>query len=252
MEEPEKQLTDKEQRFVAEYCRDCNATQAAIRAGYSERSAKEIGYENLTKLHIRSAVDARLKSLSMEAAEVTKRIADIASGNINDYYTVREVEHTPRVRKHLSTIIMHLREEMEFEERYAQRVGMADEELASHQKAQARRERQIIRYEMELERNPLATLYVDGEPTVKQVAELDMVKLVQDTERGRVKSIKPGEFGLAVELYPADAALDKLARMHGLYKEDNEQAKAAPVVTIQTTILPAGAKIASSEKDVEV
>ncbi|MCT8848230.1 terminase small subunit [Glaesserella parasuis] len=49
-------LTDKQQRFVEEYLIDLNATQAAIRAGYSEDTAKEMGYENLTKPHIQKAI----------------------------------------------------------------------------------------------------------------------------------------------------------------------------------------------------
>jgi len=40
-------LTPKQERFVGEYLIDLNATQAAIRAGYSPSSAAEIGYENL-------------------------------------------------------------------------------------------------------------------------------------------------------------------------------------------------------------
>ena len=53
-------LTDKQQRFIEEYIIDLNATQAAIRAGYSEKVAKEIGYENLTKPHIKKIVEERL------------------------------------------------------------------------------------------------------------------------------------------------------------------------------------------------
>lgn len=45
-------LTDKQMKFCEEYLIDLNATQAAIRAGYSENSATEIGYENLRKPHI--------------------------------------------------------------------------------------------------------------------------------------------------------------------------------------------------------
>lgn len=51
-----KTLTDKQRRFVEEYCLDLCATQAAIRAGYSRRSAKEQGYENLTQPHIKAAI----------------------------------------------------------------------------------------------------------------------------------------------------------------------------------------------------
>jgi phage terminase small subunit len=53
-------MTQKQQRFVQEYCVDVNATQAAIRAGYSARSAGSIGAENLTKPEIASAISAVL------------------------------------------------------------------------------------------------------------------------------------------------------------------------------------------------
>ena len=45
-------MTKKQTRFIEEYLIDLNATQAAIRAGYSVDSAKEIGCENLTKPNI--------------------------------------------------------------------------------------------------------------------------------------------------------------------------------------------------------
>lgn len=51
-----RKLTKKQQLFVDEYLIDLNATQAAIRAGYSVNDAKEQGYENLTKPHIQEAV----------------------------------------------------------------------------------------------------------------------------------------------------------------------------------------------------
>lgn len=75
-------LTPKQQRFVEEYCTDFNATQAAIRAGYSERTAAEIGHENLKKPQIAEAVRARLDSLAMTAEEATKRLAEWGRGTI--------------------------------------------------------------------------------------------------------------------------------------------------------------------------
>jgi phage terminase small subunit len=49
-------LTPKQALFVQEYLVDLNATQAAIRAGYSEKTAAEMGYENLRKPQIQAAV----------------------------------------------------------------------------------------------------------------------------------------------------------------------------------------------------
>ena len=64
----EKTLSDKQQKFVAEYLIDLNATQAAIRAGYSERSAKEIGCENLTKPNIANAIQKAFEDRSRRTA----------------------------------------------------------------------------------------------------------------------------------------------------------------------------------------
>ena len=49
-------LTARQARFVEEYLIDLNATQAAIRAGYSEKTAREIAAQNLTKLNIQAAM----------------------------------------------------------------------------------------------------------------------------------------------------------------------------------------------------
>jgi phage terminase small subunit len=49
-------LTARQQRFVDEYLLDLNATQAAVRAGYSARSASAIGFENLRKPEIGAAI----------------------------------------------------------------------------------------------------------------------------------------------------------------------------------------------------
>jgi phage terminase small subunit len=60
-------LRPKQQRFIEEYLIDFNATQAAIRAGYSKDTAKVIGCENLTKPAIQAA-------LSEEKAKLRARV----------------------------------------------------------------------------------------------------------------------------------------------------------------------------------
>lgn len=65
-------LTAKQAAFCAEYLIDLNAAQAAIRAGYSEATAKEIGFENLTKPHIQLEV----QKLMAERGERTEITAD--------------------------------------------------------------------------------------------------------------------------------------------------------------------------------
>jgi len=64
-----KNLTLKQQRFIDEYLIDLNATQAAIRAGYSPRTARQIGDENLSKPVIAAAV-AKAKQERSEATKI--------------------------------------------------------------------------------------------------------------------------------------------------------------------------------------
>lgn len=64
-------LTDKQRAFVAEYLIDMNATQAAIRAGYSEATAGSIGHENLTKPEIVAAI-AEAQAERARRTEITQ------------------------------------------------------------------------------------------------------------------------------------------------------------------------------------
>lgn len=61
------ELTAKQQRFVEEYLVDMNATQAAIRAGYSKKTAYSIGGENLRKPEIKKAIKKATKVIRKRA-----------------------------------------------------------------------------------------------------------------------------------------------------------------------------------------
>lgn len=62
-------LTDKQELFAREFIKDLNATQAAIRAGYSEKTARAIGCENLTKPDIQQRI-AELNQERMERVQI--------------------------------------------------------------------------------------------------------------------------------------------------------------------------------------
>lgn len=59
-------LTAKQQRFCDEYLIDLNATQAAIRAGYSKKTAYAIGVENLKKVELKKYIEARMAEKEAE------------------------------------------------------------------------------------------------------------------------------------------------------------------------------------------
>jgi phage terminase small subunit len=73
---------------------DLNATQAAIRAGYSTDTAKEIGSENLTKPNIRAYIDKeiaeRSKRTGINQDRVIRELARIAFVNANDVINIDE------------------------------------------------------------------------------------------------------------------------------------------------------------------
>ena len=62
-------LTPKQQRFIEEFLIDLNASQAAVRAGYSAKTAGQVGFENLKKPEIQQAV-AKAKRERSEATKI--------------------------------------------------------------------------------------------------------------------------------------------------------------------------------------
>lgn len=77
-------MTAKQKRFCDEYLIDLNATQAAIRAGYSKKSAYSIGVENLNKPELKKYIDERMKekedSLIAKQDEVLKYLTSVMRG----------------------------------------------------------------------------------------------------------------------------------------------------------------------------
>lgn len=66
-------LTQKQRRFIDEYIISGNATQAAIKAGYSKRTARKIGQENLTKPDIKTEIARRNAEIQSEkTADMTE------------------------------------------------------------------------------------------------------------------------------------------------------------------------------------
>jgi phage terminase small subunit len=80
-------MTPKQKLFCDEYLIDLNATQAAIRAGYSEKNARNIASENLTKPNIKEYIDARMaekeSDLIASQDEVLKYLTAVMRGKSN-------------------------------------------------------------------------------------------------------------------------------------------------------------------------
>lgn len=86
-------LTDKQKKFIDEYLVDLNATQAAIRAGYKEKTAYRTGAENLRKPQIQREIQKRMQE-RQQRTEVTqdmvvRELAAIAFAKATDYVEIR-------------------------------------------------------------------------------------------------------------------------------------------------------------------
>lgn len=90
-------LTEKQKRFADEYIIDPNAKQAAIKAGYSEKTAAVIAAENLTKPNVQEYIDQQLKAIQSE------KIAD----------TTEVLEYLTSVmrREHKEIVVVTIKEE---------------------------------------------------------------------------------------------------------------------------------------------
>lgn len=109
-------LTAKQQRFCDEYLIDLNATQAAIRAGYSKKTARVIGQQNLSKLAVRNYINERMKEkeaeLIADSDEVMRYLTSVLRGqsqsevvvveNIGDYMSeARLIQKAPDEKERL-------------------------------------------------------------------------------------------------------------------------------------------------------
>ena len=236
---------------MEEYCVDWNCTQAAIRAGYSEKTAYAIGWENLRKPEIKSAIDSRLTELSLSAGQTTKLISEIAETRMNEFMRVSTVPVRQRKEAYANVVAQNLRDEIALVEGQVARVKKKD--AGPLRRMLSKMRVQLVEMELEVQRHgKLAVVYVDGPLVLQQVVELDLVALAQAKQGGRIKSWTPTEHGIKVELYDAAAALRDLGRVHGIFEKDNDQSKATMVLNAQVTLVPAvgGIPVAGSEKEV--
>jgi phage terminase small subunit len=88
-------LTDKQQAFVDHYLTKLNATEAAKAAGYSKKTAKSMGYENLTKPHIKAAI-AEGRKKQQKRVEITQDM--VVEGLLKEAQREDNASHSARVQ----------------------------------------------------------------------------------------------------------------------------------------------------------
>lgn len=215
-------LSDNERAFAENYIISLRKDLAAIAAGFSEHTAKVIGHQVYNRPHVKEYVNQLLDENTATAKETLKRISDTAAGNMTDY--MREVERMdiPKERRGLQQIINQIQYEIEIEQEFLiLAAGLTKEETESSNAIIRRKELEITRYDIELNKNPLAYRIVDGNPVLVKEMQLDLAAIVADKERGIVKSYKMTKDGVQIEMCDPDTSKDRMAKIHGLYEKDN-------------------------------
>lgn len=135
-----KTLSAKQQRFVEEYLLDANATQAAKRAGYSEKTAHRIGAENMQKPAIVKAIEAanekRSERTQVTADDVVRELARLGFSDVRRLFTpggaLRRIhdldDDTAAAISSIEVVTKELprREGEEVEVEYVHKIKMAD------------------------------------------------------------------------------------------------------------------------------
>lgn len=103
------ELTDRQARFCEEYLIDLNATQAAIRAGYSEKTANRIASELLSKLDIQEKIAElkaeRAKRTEMTQDSVIQELAAVARAEVKGVRAVDKLKALELLGKHLGMFV---------------------------------------------------------------------------------------------------------------------------------------------------
>jgi phage terminase small subunit len=86
MTDESKPLTRKQLVFVAEYIKCWNASEAARRAGYSDKTAYAIGSRLLRNVEVKAAIDAAVEQIQMSANEALIRNTQVGRGDLGDFF----------------------------------------------------------------------------------------------------------------------------------------------------------------------
>lgn len=129
------QLTAKQQRFCDEYLIDMNITQAAIRAGYSKKTAYAIGQENLKKPMVKEYIEKRMAekeaALIADQTEVMQYLTSVMRGGSSSSVLARDevgadrvIEKPPDEKERLKAAELLGRAHMMFTDKVQQDVDM--------------------------------------------------------------------------------------------------------------------------------
>lgn len=127
-------MTPKQQRFCDEYLIDLNATQAAIRAGYSKKTAQQMGFENLLKPEIKRCIADRMAEkedkLIATQDEVLRYFTSVMRGESRSSVLARQFDGSEKTIEKPPDE----KEKLKAAENLAKRYGLDCEEIEKKRK----------------------------------------------------------------------------------------------------------------------
>lgn len=218
-------LEPRQQRFVDEYLIDLNATQAAIRAGYSPKNARVIASQNLSKLNIRAAIaEARSKQqkrTQITAAKVLREAWNIAIADVRELVQIKvgccRHCHGEGFRRQ-RTIAEHYHDR----EACAKKGGLPAEF----------EDEGGVGFDSLRRPNP-GCPECGGDGQARTV--ITDTRGLSPQAVAAYAGAKQTKFGIEVLLHSKDAALEKLFKHLGLYEKDNQQ-RVDPLASLLLTI----------------
>ena len=226
-----KVLTPKQQRFVEEYLIDLNATQAAIRAGYSEKTANEQASRLLANVNVSAAVQAamqeRSKRTEITQDEVLRRWWELANVDVNEIIQYRR---TCCRQCHGKDHAYQWKDAAEFQRAVAASIVAAADEKATERSLPT--DEGGYGFNPTLDPHPgCPNCYGEG---LGEVFAADSRKLT-GSARLLYDGVKITERGFEVKTRDRDKALDNVARHLGMFKDRVEVTgkDGGPIVTKQ-------------------
>lgn len=215
-------LTDRQARFVDEYLIDLNATQAAIRAGYSAKTAAQIAEKLLRKVEIQGAIaDAR--------ADQQKRTQVTADRVVLEAWNIFTADPRELVEVKVGCCRYCYGEGNKFQRTVAEMNKDLAEWLDKGKGREEFDEQGGIGFDPLMP--PSESCPECGGDGLARVAVKDTRNL-SEKARALYAGAKMGKYGIEVQTHDKVAVMEKLFKHLGLYEEDNRQ-KAAPAPTAE-------------------
>lgn len=122
-------MNARQRKFCDEYLIDCNAKQAAIRAGYSPKTAYAIGNENLNKPELRAYIDEQLERLHNEKTADAQEVLEYLTSVMRGEHTEQTLQLVGDGMQQITDIDVAAKERLKAAELIGKRFGMFKDSL---------------------------------------------------------------------------------------------------------------------------